>query len=436
MSFLHSQSCECVSSELELFALPPTQTSIEYGQWNHYKPLSSLTDDGPIEFVVPGHGDEYIDLSHTMLNMTVQILKSDGTVLTENDNVAPVNYFLHALFSQVDVFLNQKLVSPPGNTYAYRAMVETLVHYGPAAKLSHLQTALWFKDTAGHMDSMSAANKGYMDRSALAANSSAFDMMGHLHGDVFGQERFVPNGVEVRIKLVRSRDSFSLMTDLPGGAKVHILDATLLMRQAKLSPKILIAHAKALAMSSFKYPVTSVDVHVQTIAKGVQGTTLNNVFLGQQPKRCIIGFVSNKSFNGDFAKNPFDFQHFGLNFLSLYRAGQQVPSKPLQPNFEKNLYILAYQALFAGTGIHFLNEGNSISRHEYPRGYCLFAFDLTPDLSANSTIHWTLQQQGSLSIELRFDKALTETVNCIVFAEMDNLIEIDKSRNVIVDFSN
>ena len=60
----------------------------------------------------------------------------------------------------------------------------------------------------------------------------------------------------------------------------------------------------------------------------------------------------------------------------------QIPSRPLQPNFSKDepLYVEAYHTLFSGTGIHFLNEGNSISKDDYANGYTLFAFDLTPDL--------------------------------------------------------
>lgn len=73
MAFLHGSSCECIKSELNIFELPPTQTTIEGSQWVHYKPFSSLTDSGPIEFVVPGHGDEYIDTSHTMLNVKVEL---------------------------------------------------------------------------------------------------------------------------------------------------------------------------------------------------------------------------------------------------------------------------------------------------------------------------------------------------------------------------
>ncbi|KAL6265899.1 hypothetical protein P5V15_002737 [Pogonomyrmex californicus] len=36
---------------------------IENSQWIYYKPVISLTDDVPIEFVVPGHGEDYLDLT-------------------------------------------------------------------------------------------------------------------------------------------------------------------------------------------------------------------------------------------------------------------------------------------------------------------------------------------------------------------------------------
>jgi len=71
MVFLHTHSCECLKSELELFTVPPTQATIESSQWIHYKPISSLTDNSSIEFVVPGQGEEYIDLPHTMLSIQI-----------------------------------------------------------------------------------------------------------------------------------------------------------------------------------------------------------------------------------------------------------------------------------------------------------------------------------------------------------------------------
>ena len=149
-----------------------------------------------------------------------------------------------------------------------------------------------------------------------------------------------------------------------------------------------------------------------------------------------MGLFKNKAFNGDRALNPFNFEHFNINFLCLYVDGVQVPSKPLQPNFRGDqLYIDAYHTLFSGTGVHFLNQGNQISRESYPNGYCLFAFDLTPDLSANECTHWNLVKHGSVRLDVRFSEALANTVNCIVYAEYDNILEIDASRQAIIDFS-
>jgi hypothetical protein len=45
---------------------------------------------------------------------------------------------MHSLFSDVSVSLNEKLVSPPTSMYPYRAYIETLLSYGPAAKESQL----------------------------------------------------------------------------------------------------------------------------------------------------------------------------------------------------------------------------------------------------------------------------------------------------------
>lgn len=437
MAYLHAHSCECLKSELDLFTLPPTQTSIESGQWVEYKPVAAISDDAPIEFVVPGHGDEYLDLSHTMIRVTARTLrKESGTSPEHPQIVIPVNNFLHSMFSQADVYFNQKLVSPSNNAYAYRAYLETLLNYGSGAKKSHLTCGMWYSDTPGKFEEpIGNDNQGAISRILQFGGHAPVDMIGRLHADVFNQEKFLLNGVELRLRLVKSRDAFCLI-EANDVHKVDIMDVTLLVRRVKISPGILLAHAQTLAKSTAKYPMTRVEVKSMTIHAGVQAETLDNVFLGQLPKRVIIGFVNNKAYNGDKKYNPFNFAHFGLNHLSLYVEGTQYPSKPLQPNFDKKSYVDSYNTLFTGTGIHFLNEGNMISRDAYPFGYCLTAFDLTPDLSASDNAHWNLIKHGSVRIETRFAEALTTTINCVVYAEFDNVIEIDAMRQVITDFGN
>src|SRR4029077_21198163 len=138
----------CTKSELDLFTVPPTQTSIESGSYVEYNPISSIADGVPIEFVVGGSGQDYLDLANTQLYVRAQILQGDGTAIDNTHHVGPVNLTLHSLFSEVDLKLNGTLLSSTNNTYPYRAYIETLLSYGPPAKKSQLTASLYYRDEA------------------------------------------------------------------------------------------------------------------------------------------------------------------------------------------------------------------------------------------------------------------------------------------------
>ena len=150
MSLIDANSCLCANSELDLFTVPPTQTSIESGSYVEYHPVAALNNTNVIEFTVPGSSEDYLDLTSTYLHVQAKLTNADGSDTDGGDSVGPVNLMLHSLFSQIDVALNGKTITSSTSTYAYRAMVETLLDYGKPAKESQLTTALFYKDSAGH----------------------------------------------------------------------------------------------------------------------------------------------------------------------------------------------------------------------------------------------------------------------------------------------
>ena len=91
-------------------------------------------------------------------------------------------------------------------------------------------------------------------------------MMTRLHVDLFLQITFLLNGVNVKIRLIRSKYAFKLMA---GGQspdyKVQIVDAVLFARKAVLSPTLQMAHIKALEKRTAKYPIRPVDCKVYSI---------------------------------------------------------------------------------------------------------------------------------------------------------------------------
>ena len=147
----------------------------------------------------------------------------------------------------------------------------------------------------------------------------------------------------------------------------------------------------------------------------------------------MVGLVSNQAFNGHLESNPLNFKHYNLSEIALFLDGQQqFALKPIQPDYANGLYIRAYESLFTGTGKQFRDEGLYISREDYANGYALYAFDLTADLGEDD--HFNLVRQGNVRLALKFARALEETISVVAYAEFENVIEVDRDRNVIFDF--
>jgi len=88
--------------------------------------------------------------------------------------------------------------------------------------------------------------------------------------------------------------------------------------------------------------------------------------------------------------------------------------------------------MFAGTGKLGADEVLFIDRDDYGNGYALYAFGLTADLGEDD--HFSLVRQGSVRLALKFRRALQATVTVIAYAEFENVIKIDRNRNVVFDF--
>ena len=112
---------------------------------------------------------------------------------------------------------------------------------------------------------------------------------------------------------------------------------------------------------------------------------------------------------------------------------KDVPFKPLKLKFDDKLFVTAYSTLFSGTRKLHGNSGSIIKREDYSEGYIIIVADLTPfEIGDN----FDLKQEGTLSIDLVFKSPLAATINMLVYAEYDSIIEIDSTHKIIKDWSN
>jgi hypothetical protein len=422
-------SCACVKSELDLFTAGLVQQSISSGVWTELKAVASLSNSSVIEFHSSGSGDDYVDLGQTYLHLKARVVKKDGSAIDAAAAVGPVNNWMNSLFKEVNVDLNGTVISH--FNYAYKSDLELKTSFGQGAKSTQLESLVYEKDDHDLNDL--TTNTGFVARQKYTKRSAVADMCGKLHLDIANQDKFLPNGVDMNLKLVRNSDEFALMSDAADTYKIEIVDASLFVRKVKLFPEVQAAHIKAFERGPARYPMRRGEVKTFTLAAGARSFTQENVYNGQLPKRLIVALVDNSAFNGDVTENPFNYQHHKLNMMAIYKDGAQIPSKPLTPDFENNQTARAFVNLSQATGKYFQDEDNGINRRDFGKGYALFAFDLTPDLSGDSDVHSHLTR-GNLRIELGFADNLAKTVTLIVYAEFSNTLLIDRNRNVITDF--
>jgi hypothetical protein len=422
MTAIHENSPECTLGQLDLFKIIPTQLSLEKSNFNEYFPISSIRKGSTIEFSISGDGDFYLDLSESLMYATVKITEADGSELKDPTHVKPTPLLLSSLFSQVDVFLNGKLLSSASDTNAYRSYLETLLNYGHSAKSSQLSAALLKPNQIN--------TEHY---------KNPIDLIGRLHADIFLQRKLLLNHIDLKLRFVPSNSKFCLQTigQVADTFKpqIEIINFSLFIKRVKPSPTILNAHAAVLENGgTAKYNFRRTEIRSHAIPVGSKTAHIDSVFNGQLPVRIVIGLVENSAFSGDYKTSPFFFEDNNLCYLSLTADGEEVYGKPLQPDFKNNNYIRSYFTLFTGTGSEFRDTGNDISRKDYKNGNVLYCFDLTQDKQADCSSHINLIHQGSVRLELKFADALAKVTNAVIYGEFESLMEIDKYRNVTVDF--
>ena len=451
--------------------MPPTQQSLERGRWIDYAPLSSVENpDSAITYLIAGT-DEYIDLSKTILTVTGKITAEGGATLGggTQSSVAPVNNFLHSLFKQVDVYLNGKQVTPAMGTYAYRAYIETLLNYDVSAKKSQLTSALYYKDTATKMDVVGSlpktkeisgttvrvpgtGNQGFAKRSEFIRNGKQFVLSGPIFSDIFMNDRLLLNMVDLKVVLNRSNPKFCLM-DMSTGTtvkpEVKLTKVILKIRKVKVDQSVSDGIERMLKQTPALYPIRRVECKILTVPENLPNIRQDNIFSGIIPKTFVVGFVNVDAASGTYNTNPYNFAHFGVTSVSLTANGEEIPFKQLTLTYPKDLngvidttagkdaeldFDEAYNTLFSGTGKIYSNAGLDIDRDDYPGGYALYAFDLTPDM-CNNTDYFNTVQRGSLSLALTFRKATGHPLAMVCYGDFENVIRIDSERNAIYDIS-
>lgn len=407
---------EGLVSELALFDLPSTQTSVSDVYFDEIRPMSQSSDDGPFEFNISGQNSmDYIDLKNSQIYARVKIEKADGSHLTDikAEKVGPVNLFLQALFATVEVVLQNKATFTC-NYNPYRAYIPTILKYDTASAGSQLDTQLFVMDDADApgVTDPNGLNAGLYARAKMIALSKSIDIQGPIFHDLFSMSRYLINQVDLKIKLYRTSNNFCLVTGDDSEYKVKIEDIYILVKKIRVNPAVIYGHSQILQKQNALYPYKKIDVKSVSIPTGSTSYTWDNMFQGKRPNKVIIGFVKSKAVSGDYKANPFNFENCLIQQIAVFCDGLSVGGNPLKLDFNQTdggtSITRAYTNLLLSQGKWRTDEGNLLNREHFKNGSTLFSFELEPDFAHHGE-YLNLIKTGNVRLDVVFNNPLTGT---------------------------
>lgn len=431
MSYLEAAK-EGYDGRYGIFNPPHVETATKQELVTEYRSISQIKPNEVIEFNVPNSSLYYIDLSRTKLMIKARILREDGQSVDFNeDRVWLVNNSLHSVWRQIDIALNQTLVgSDVGANYPYKAILDTLLFRSAKELSSAAQTQLFYKDESAYMDKTdpSVANPGAYSRFNFTCDGRSAMMEGVLCLDVSAIKQFIPNGVALNIKLYPARNDFALFTGGDERYVVDIHDAALRVQYIEPTSNLLIGHAEALAKSPAIFPYIKSTLKTFTIPQTVQTWSIDTLFANEIPDTLIVAMVDSEAYNGKYALNPFNFQHFDLTNLTFYIEGHPLNTASFSPDFDKDYYSSEYLALFENRSEAEKEGADIISFEDFADGYSIFKINIARGLQRNFT---SLSHRGQTRLKFRFKAPLEKSVTVICYGRMSSILQLDKTRNVI-----
>jgi len=434
--------------ELDIFSVPKVQNSIDSSLHIECRPAAVLSQKATIEFNYTTGNNEYLRLYDTELYMRMRIfIEKPVTKTLEKDdwnNVSICNNFMNSLFKQVEFYIGDRLIDPQHQTYPYKTYLEKVL--GKSADVKRTSAKLGFWTENFENDPEALLNDGILSIKSVKPHGTAefgegkeFELLGKIHLPMFEQRKTaLLGGCKLKLRFINNDPDFFIKCNsnvrLTGVEYTH---CSLHLYGIKVHEHIWRAHEYGLSEGNARYQLLENFVIPQTINKGTQDVSIENLHNGVVPNRIFIAFVDHRAFNGSHLLNPYNFQHFGVNYLQVYIDGAPVDILPKTPDYKKGWYAREYWDLFKVTNQSHVDTCITIKKEDFPNGNNIFAFRCLPDLTSGGARQIGFLnplRTGSIRLHLRFDQQLREPITALVYMDFDTQLEITQERNIVYDF--
>ena len=367
---LNTEPVELNSSALNLHNRLHIDPSLINGNDIYVSPTGGLTENGPYEFVITGDSSFHKILNFSRLFGEFNLVDpASGDLIDNTVDVSFVNNIGHSWISSIELFFNDKnVIDQSTQSYAYKSFIENCLSYSNQKKETDFAGSYWINDDKD-FDKYKQAESSALDKrrkllEGVGFNKGYFSV--NLNIDAFKSAIYLFPGVNIKLRIHKAKDEFFLMSD---GKKAVFQLKKLSMRfrlvQAKES---FVNQAKSIGLGTTSpafIPFTQTKIRTYLCVREISSFTWANCIRGVIPQQVIVAFIDHQGYVGNYKKNPFAFQTFGIQKINLKVNGISYPATPYNVDFASGDFMEMYDDMLRSVGYSEINESAGISKSEF-----------------------------------------------------------------------
>ena len=214
-----------------------------------------------------------------------------------------------------------------------------ILGYSSDAKNTFLKTALFYKDKPTNCTINAAdgdTSSGYRMRKNHVTKSQTCPFVTSLHIDFLNSSKWLPPGLNLRLKFIRNDDDFVILANAANGTyKIKLLQLYVEFRKISVDVPIMKREMDLLDKGQpYVMPFLQGKHFIHTIPEGRLSYMLDDLCTGRLPKQLLVSFVAHDSYNGALKKNGFVFENININSLVYKVNGENSPPMEYKPKFD------------------------------------------------------------------------------------------------------
>ena len=424
---------EALPSNLDLFSEPSSLLSIGDTYFEAISCKQALDPKTPppsmLEFTANADRTHYTSLADSYLVLKCKyMVKADKSDIAAAPVVAPVNNLHSALFRSVDMWLNNKKITPPEQNQHYITYLNILTQPEEVQKTIHSLSGYYEEPV--HLPTATAqsnpqsdadTNQGLKERASLFGKSNEVTLIGKLYNPPHLIKRYFPPNCKFDWRFELENYAFYTMQKKGEGADKYmfvITDAKLLLKRIKVNPSIALSHSKLIEKQNMVFPSKYMQSRQSPIPSGSYSFKFDSIFNGlNMPTAIFMMILDSEGKKGHLEKNPFVFEDYQISEVRCNMGAKTMPSVPYKIDCVKfNSQEALLDLYLALQNMDLPTAPAQPTRDGHIGAAFVLGFDLSRDGSPSASYENSNFDSSSVGVEVFFSEATKKNLTCKLYS--------------------